>query len=104
MRNNYSLLLYISIIALALAGLSLLFLRQPFVEILREKTGVASVEVATRKSPPPQTLINTEILEDDRLVNLKNNVKVFVFEEICSESVNAVKRCVKGNNNPFLKR
>jgi hypothetical protein len=104
MRNNYNSLLYIFIVILVLAGLSLLFLRQPFVDILREKTGIAAIDVPTRKSPPASELINTEILKNDRLLSLKNNIKVFVFEEVCGESVNTSKRCAKGNNNPFLKK
>ncbi|MFA6514569.1 MAG: hypothetical protein WCT50_04775 [Patescibacteria group bacterium] len=104
MRNNYAPLLYIFIFILAVIGLSLLFLRQPVVDNLREQTGIAAVDVAVRKSPPANELIDTEILENDKLANLKNNVKVFVFEEICGKSVNTMKRCVQGNNNPFLKK
>ena len=101
MRSKYKSILVILILVMVLAGLSLLFLRQPFVDYLREANGVSAVNVPVRKSPPANTLINTDILEDERLINLKNNVTIFDFEDICGESVNTAKRCVVGNSNPF---
>ena len=103
MKNNNIVVFYVVIIILAVASLALLFLRQPFIEALRNQTGISTLDVGIRRSAPASELINTKILEDERLTALKNNVSVFVFEEICGESVNSAKRCVKGNNNLFGK-
>jgi hypothetical protein len=104
MRNKYALLLYIFIFILVLAGLGLMFMRQVFVDNLRNTTGISAVDVTVRRSLPDNELIDTEILEGERLSNLTNNVKVFVFEEICGESINTPKQCSKGNGNPFLRK
>ncbi|HZJ41116.1 MAG TPA: hypothetical protein VFD16_02535 [Candidatus Saccharimonadales bacterium] len=101
MKNNYAVVYYTIIIILVLAGVVLLFLRQPFVEALRNQTGISTVDVVVRHSAPANELLDTAILEDARMTALKNNVNVFVFDEICGQSVNSVKRCVKGNNKPF---
>ncbi len=104
MRKNYTPFIYIFVAILVIAMLGLLFLRQNFVEFLRGQTGAASIEVVVRKSVPANELINTEILESETLISLKDNIKVFTFEETCGESINAPKRCVKGNSNPFFNK
>jgi hypothetical protein len=101
MKNNHAIVYYVIIVILALAGIVLLFLRQPFVEALRNQTGLSTVDVTVRRSAPASELLDTAILENERMTALKNNVSVFVFEEVCGESINSVKRCVKGNNSPF---
>ncbi|QQG52166.1 MAG: hypothetical protein HY931_02345 [Candidatus Falkowbacteria bacterium] len=101
MKNNHAVVFYVIIIALALAGAALLFLRQPFIEALRNQTGISTIDVTVRRSAPASELLDTAILADPRMTALKNNVNVFVFDEVCGESVNSVKRCVKGNNKPF---
>lgn len=103
MKNNNIVVFYVVIIILVLASITLLFMRQPFIEAVRNQTGISTLDVSVRRSAPASELINTKILEDERLTSLKNNVNVFVFEEICGESINSAKRCVKGNNNLFGK-
>lgn len=101
MKNNHAVVYYVIIVILALAGIVLLFLRQPFVEALRNQTGISTVDVVVRRATPASELLDTAILENERMTALKSNVNVFVFDEICGDSINSVKRCVKGNNNPF---
>ena len=102
--SKYSTLLYTFFILLFVASLLLLFLRQPFIDYYREKTGVTQVEVVIRKSLPPEALVNTEILEDEVLSSLSSQVSIFDFEDICGESINAPKACVTGNGNPFIRK
>ena len=104
MRSRHSIALYIVLLLILLAGLFLLFLRQPFINFFREQSGVTAVDVAPRKSLPANQLINTDILAGEKLSSLRNNVKVFSMEDICGDSVNAPKRCTVGNINPFLSR
>lgn len=101
MKNNHAVVFYVIIIILALVGVVLLFLRQPFIDALRNQTGISTIDVTVRRSAPASELLDTAILEDARMTSLKNNVSVFVFDEVCGDSVNSVKRCVKGNNKPF---
>jgi hypothetical protein len=54
-----------------------------------------------RRATPASELLDTAVLENERMTALKSNVSVFVFDEICGDSINSVKRCVKGNNHPF---
>lgn len=104
MMSKYSTLLYAFFILLFIASLSLLFLRQPFIDYYREVAGVNDIEVVIRKSLPTEALINTEVLEGEVLSSLSNQVSVFDFEEICGKSINAPKACVTGNGNPFVRK
>lgn len=104
MRSKHALVLYILIILLLIAGLLLLFLRQPFIDYFRVQTGIAAIEVPVRQSPPAQDLLDTAILSSDKLSSLKDNVKVFSLDDVCGDSVNAVKPCSVGNVNPFLNK
>ena len=102
MTNKYSAIFYILSGVILLAALGLLFLRQPFIDYYREKSGVTKTEVVITKLPPADTLINTEILNGKILGSLSNQVKVFSFDEVCGSSVSAPASCRVGNNNPFL--
>lgn len=101
MRTRHSIAFYIFLTLIFLAGLILLFLRQPFINFFREQSGVTAVDVTPRKSLPVDQLLNTSILESEKLSSLRENVKVFSMEDICGDSVNAPKRCTVGNINPF---
>lgn len=102
MRSKYQSLLYIILVLLFLSGLFLLFLRQSFIEYFREIQGVDAVQVSASASLPKEKLLDTSILEHERLKELRNYVQVFSIENICGESINAGKRCAPGNKNPFL--
>jgi len=104
MKSKYSTLLYSLFILLFLASLFLLFMRQPFIDYFREKTGVTQVDVVIRKSLPKEALINTEILDGEILSSLSSQVSVFDFDDICGKSINAPKACVTGNANPFVRK
>lgn len=104
MTNRYSTLLYIIFTLIFLAGLSLLFLRQPFIDYFREEVGVNDTEVVIRKSASQNDLINTDILSGDVLSSLTNQVTVFSWDNICGKSINAPKDCKEGNTNPFLRK
>lgn len=104
MRSRYSIAFYVVLSLIFLTGLILLFFRQPFINFFREQSGVTVVDVAPRRSPPANQLINTDILASEKLSSLKDNVKVFSMENICGDSINAPKRCAVGNINPFLKK
>ncbi len=101
MKHRYTTLLYLFFLLIFIGGLGMLFLRQSFVDYLRENTGITTVEVPLRPATPPEQLIDVEILKNEKLTSMRNNVQVFNFNEICGESVNAGKRCVLGNRNPF---
>ena len=101
MRARHSIAFYIFLTLIFLAGLILLFLRQPFINFFREQSGVTAVDVTPRKSLPTDQLLNTGILESEKLSSLRENVKVFSMEDVCGDSVNAPKRCTVGNINPF---
>ena len=84
-----------------MAGLAMLFLRQPFVDYLRDNTGLTTVDVPMRPETPAERLIDIEILKSDKITSMRSNVQVFNFNEICGDSVNAPTPCVLGNRNPF---
>ena len=102
MRSKYATILYVLFIIILLAGLALLFLRQPFIDYWREVEGVEDVEIIIRKSPAQNELINTDILNGEDLSALSEQVTVFSFDSICGDSIKAPKRCTEGNSNPFL--
>jgi hypothetical protein len=104
MTSKYSPILYIFFILLFLAGLAVLFLRQPFVDYWREEVGISEVEVVIKKLPPKNELINTDILTGDVLSSLSNQVTVFSWDNVCGDSLNAPRACVQGNSNPFLRK
>lgn len=101
MRSRFAPLIFILFFLILLVGLGLLFFRQQVADVLHEKTGIASLEVVARASLPDEQLLNTEILNSDALMSLKSNVQVFSFEDICGESINAPRKCLTGNSNPF---
>jgi len=101
MRSKYAPLLYILAILILLSGIGLLFLRQSVADYMHEATGLSAVEVIPRRSLPDDQLINVDILKSDKLAEMKNNVQVFSFEDICGDSLNSPTRCVRGTNNPF---
>ncbi len=101
MRSKYATILYVFFIVIFLAGLALLFLRQPFIDYWREVEGVEDVEVIIRKSPAQNELINTNILNGEDLSALSEQVIIFSFDSICGDSIKAPKRCTAGNSNPF---
>lgn len=101
MRSKYATILYILFVTVLLAGLALLFLRQPFIDYWREVKGVENADIIIRKSPPQNELINTDILNGEDLSALSDQVTIFSFDSICGDSIKAPKRCVEGNGNPF---
>lgn len=101
MRSKYAPILYILTVLLVLAAIGLLFLRQPIADYMHEATGLSAVEVIPRRSQADSDLINVEILKSEKLSEMKNNVQVFSFDDICGDSLNSASRCVRGTNNPF---
>lgn len=104
MRSKYSTIVYILFVLIFLGGLSLLFLRQPFIDYFREETGVTDVEVITVKPLSEDKLMNTDILETDEFSSLTNQVTVFSWEDICGDSINSPRPCSVGNSNPFIRK
>ncbi|MDI3496497.1 MAG: hypothetical protein PWQ35_518 [Patescibacteria group bacterium] len=104
MKGKYATILYIFFILILLAGLALLFLRQPFIDYWREVEGVENVEIIVHKSPAQNDLINTDILHGAELSSLSEQVTVFSFDDICGDQIKAIVPCSEGNNNPFFKK
>lgn len=104
MNSRYSTTIYIIFSLLLLASLALLFLRQPFIDYYRVKSGVSEVDVVIRRPMSESELINTEVLAGETLSSLTNQVTVFSFDDICGDSLNAPRPCVIGNASPFIRK
>ncbi|MDD2354262.1 MAG: hypothetical protein PHX76_02690 [Patescibacteria group bacterium] len=102
MKGKYATILYLFFVLILLAGLALLFLRQPFIDYWREVEGVENVEVIIRKSPTQNDLINTDILHGTEISSLSEQVTTFSFDDICGDQVKMIGPCSEGNSNPFL--
>lgn len=104
MTNKYAKIIYTLSTILFIGALGLLFFRQAFIDYYREQSGVTKTETIVIKPSPQESIINTEVLSGGVLSSLSNQVKVFSFDEICSDSVYAPAACRVGNSNPFLKK